>query len=128
MFFLEEKSMPLQWEKSSGKCDYVNKLRKMYSCRYVSKELWQTTRVQFLRRRVLFGKTWARLSLVCPVRCAQARNFVRPSANLSPYTAISVRRPLFNGYIIMSRNPANPLGSTWLYSARGILTIILYYL
>jgi len=59
MFFLRDKSIQrsLQWEKSSGKCDFANKLHTMYSRRYVSKELWQTTRVQFLRRRILFGKT-----------------------------------------------------------------------
>lgn len=134
MFFSKKRTSLLQWEKSSGKCDYFNKLRTMYSRRYVSKELWQTTRVQFLCRRVLFGKTYARLRHLFS-RGAVWNFVVRPSANLSPYITILfyylyiyISNLLYLTIIVLSL--VNRQTSwVWLHSrARVVLTRILYYL
>lgn len=65
------------------------------------------------------------ITYICPVWCAHARNFGRQSANLSPYQTILVRRPLFNGCIINSRNQEIPYCTVL---AAQVLTIISYYL
>lgn len=62
------------------------------------------------------------VSITCLPVVVCTRSKLRSSTR-TPYLTILVRRPLFNGYIIIiSRYPENPLGSTWLHSARGMGT------